>query len=337
MNQIVVTKEVVYSYNTSAAAITNIKQINDLETGSLAIFTEAGVLVTAANMATVLDDVKKCYFAVGNQQSAASAKSMITVPFPRVGGNVNYTKQAYAAPVKLKKFVGDDGTTSGTGLNMPTYANGNIVAIKIVNTTSGLRTIGAVDEQEVFRYEYTGIAGDTNNTMITKLIAKINADGNRIVNATVVGSQAGIALETVDYGVTFSIGLDEALQGATVEQPEGGTVGVSVAINYGIGTSAQVAALEDMYSAERGNTTKYAPLAIKYYSNPSLVVDAETYNIYTIQWDGDRSMPLGNQATNRFTIVVAIPNGTALATSFETIIAEVFGGVFTTSDIETGL
>lgn len=338
MNQIVVAKEVVYAYNTSAAAITSVNAINDLDTGSIAIFTEAGALVTAANMGTVLDDVKRCYIAVGNQATVTGgAKSMITVPFPRIGFNVSYRKDAYVAPVKLRKFIGSDGTTAGTALNMPTYANGNIVQLRIINTTPGLRTMASVEGTEVYRYEYTGIPGDTNNTMITKLIAnKINADSDRIVNATVVGSQTGIQLDAIDFGTTFSITLDESLQGATVEQPEGTIVGVSVAINYGLGTSDAVLALEDAYSPERGNTAKYANLPTKYYSNPSLVVAGETYNLYTIQWDDARSMPLGAQQTSRFSIVVAIPNGTALTTSFETIMAEMFAGTIATSPAETG-
>lgn len=334
MKQAVVTRNVAYALNNagSPAAITSINAINTLDTGSLAIFTEGGVLVTAANMGTVLDDVRKCYFAVGNQQSAATAKSMITVPFPRIG-SVTYNKQTYTAPVKLRKFIGSDGTVGS--LNMPTYYNGSVATLKITDTTPGLRTVTTEYLPEQFRYQYTGIPGDTNNTMITKLIAAINLDPDRIVDLTVVGSQVGIQIDARNFGTTFAISLDDALVGATVEQPEGSVVGASVAINYGIGTYDAVQSLEDNYSVERGNTNRtYFP--IQYYSNPALSLSGSTYNLYTIEWDDYRSMPNGFQPTNRFEIVVAIPTGTALATSFETIMAEVFAGTISTSPVETG-
>lgn len=331
MKQIIVAQEQVYAAKVGGGAITTLKECNELLTGAIAVFTKSGALVTTVNMATVLDDVKEFYFIVGNQQSGAAEKAKITVPIPRYA--CDYTKSAYVAPVKLTKFVGSDGTIGSLGL--PTFVTGAEFSLKITDTTSGLRTLGATYSQEVFRYSYVGKSSDSNNTSITALIAAINADPNRIVNATVVGSQAGINLTTINTGVTFSISLDGALAGATVEQPEG-TVGSSVAINYGIGTSDQVAALEDAYSAERGNTNR-TYLNGLFYKNPSLVVSGETYNMYTFDYSTAVNNAMsGPIPTSKMEVVVAVPNGTAVATSFETIMAEIFAGLVATSPAETG-
>lgn len=333
--QIIVGQEVIYAAKVGGGAIANMNDINDLVTGGIAIFTEAGALVTVANMAAALDDVKNIVIAVGNQQSAAAQKAFLTIPIPRIG--TNYSKSAYTAPVKLRKFVGQDGATGA--LNMPTFvlADRPVALLKIINTTPGLRSMGAsVEGQEIFRYSYQAVNGDTNNTMITKLIAKINADPDRIVNATVVGAQLGIQLDARDFGTTFAMSMDEALQYATKEEPEG-TLGNAIAINFGIGTSDQVATLEDLYMTLRGKTQRIEFVST-HFSHPSLVISGETYNLYTMGWNGFRTSAMeGSQSVGHFEVVVALPNGTAVATSFESIIEEVFGGVYTTSMAETGV
>lgn len=321
MNQIFVGKSIAYSAKVGGSTIAGMNEIDLLDTGALAFFTEDGVLITNANKATALVDKEKILVAVGNQLTGSAAKAFISVPIPRGQGKVRYEKVAYVAPVKLTKFVGSDGTIGA--LNMPTFAVGNIAAIKITDTTLGLRSMGAIDKQEIFRYEYEAIPGDTNNTMITKLIAKINADSDCPVNATVVGSQAGINITADNYGTTFTIGLDEALIGATVEQPEG-TIGSSVAMVAGTGTSDQVLALEDTFSAERGNTNRLW-LAGSYYSNPSLVTSGATYNQYTIHWSGERSSSTGPQFTYKFVCIIAAPAAGTQETILEAILLQIFG------------
>ena len=335
LGQILVGQNIAYSAKVGGGVIAGVNELNLLDTGALAMFTEDMILVTNANKGTVLVDKQKVIIAVGNQLSAGAgvvtAKTYLSVPIPRGQGFMTYEKVPYVAPVLLTKFVGNDGTIGA--LNMPTFVSGAIASIKIIDTTPGLRTIGAVEQQEIFRYNYESNASDSNLTIITKLIAKINADPNRIVNATVVGSQVGINLTAIAFGTTFSIALDDALVGATVEQPEGSSVGSSVAMKIGVGTSDQILAIEDLYSVERGKTSRQY-FATQYYSNPSLVVSGTTYNQYTMQWNDNRSMPLGAQQTSRFIVNVAAP----AAGTQETILEAVFLAAFNASQaVESGI
>lgn len=327
MKQIFVNKSIAYGAKVGGGTI-NKNEINLLDTGAIAVFTEEGVLVTAANAATVLDDVKRFYIALGNQ--SADSKSLISSLIPRIGTNM--TKKAYIAPVKLVKFIGNDGTIGA--LNNPTLVYKQEAYIRITNTTPGLRTMGAVYNQEIARYSTTVLAGDTINTVITRLITIINADPNRIVNAVVVGAQVGIQLTAIDFGTTFAISLSGILESATIEQPEG-TVGNSVAVNFGEGTSDQVSALEDTYSVERGNTQRVY-LANKYFTANSLVTPGATYDLYTLNFNGKREIGLGEQNTYHYDIIVAMPAGATQQANFDTIIAELFLGTTSTSAVEIG-
>lgn len=328
MKQILINKSIAYGAKSGGGTITK-DEINLLDTGAIAIFTEQGVLITAANASTVLIDVKKIYFAVGNQ--AATSKSLISVPVPRVG--IKYKKQAYVAPVLLTKFVGSDGTIGS--FNLPTLVVRDEALMKIIDTTPGLRTIGAVDSQEIFRYNTDVRSGDTATTIANRIIANINADPNRIVNAVAVGATTGINLTAINVGTTFSIALDGIYINATIEQPEG-TVGSSVAMKFGEGTYDQMLALEDLYSVERGNTNRLA-LPQLYYTPNSLAVAGTTYDTYTINWNGEREISTGRQDTYHFDLVIAMPAAATQQANFETIMAEVFAGMFSTSDQESGI
>lgn len=327
MKQILVNRSIAYAAKVGGGTITK-NEINLLDTGAIAIFTEAGVLVTAANAATALDDVKKFSIAVGNQNAAS--KSIISVPIPRVG--TDYTKQIYVAPVQLTKFIGNDGTIGA--LNYPTLIAGQEAFIKIINTTSGLRTVGAVEEQEIFRHSTVVKTGDTAAAITLRLIADINANPDRIVNATGVNSNTGINLTTIVIGTTFSIALDGILINATVEQPEG-TVGSSVAMKFGENTSDQILSLEDLYSVERGNMNRIS-LPQLYYTANNLTVSGTTYDTYTFKYNGVRQIATGEQNTSPFEIIVAMPVSATQQANFETIMLEMFGGVFSTSPIEQG-
>ena len=328
MKHILVNKSIAYAAKVGGGTITK-NEINLLDTGAIAVFTEEGVLVTAANAATVLDDVKKFYMAVGNQ--AAASKSIITVPIPRTG--TNYTKTEYLAPVQLVKFVGNDGTIGA--LNYPTLIARDEATLKIIDTTPGLRTIGSVSRQEIFRYGTSVRTGDTAAAITLRIIANINADPDRIVNAAGVNSNTGISLTAIGAGTTFSVALDGILINATVEQPEG-TVGASVAMRFGKGTYDQVASLEDLYSVERGQTNR-THLAGLYYTANSLAVAGATYDIYTFTFNGSREISTGRQETYHFDILVAMPDAATQQANFETIMAEMFGGLVATSPAEIGV
>lgn len=335
MKQILIGKTgLAYAAKTGGGVISGVKEIGLLDTGALAIFTAAGVLVTTGNMSTTLDDQKSVYIAVGNQ--VADSKSYITSMIPRNSGT-SFDIQSYVTPVKQRKFLGYDGTTAGTAMNLPSLVAGDEAFIKIIDTTPGLRTIGAVDAQEVFRYSTVVIAGDTATTLITRLVTAINDTLNQtgIVTATLIGAGTGIQLDAIAYGTTFKIARDGILVGATIVEAEGTTAGIAVAVNYGKGTDTQILALEDTYSVERGNTNQiFIPQT--FYTKNSLVTSGAKYDTYTIAWNGSRTISTGRQDTSRFEIVVAIPNAATQQAAWQTIIQEVFAGTIAGTPIETG-
>jgi hypothetical protein len=331
MKQILIGRSIAYGAKVGGGTISGINEINVLDTGAFAVFTDNNVLVTTVNAATVLPNSKNIIIAVGNQLAGADSKTKITVPIPRVG--TNYQPQAYVAPVKVVKFIGNDGTIGS--LNLPTIVAKQEAFIKITDTTLGLRTLGTVYENEVKRYSITTVTGDTNITILTKLIAQINNDPDSIVVATAVGASVGINLTAKDFGTSFDIALSGILENSTIEEREGATPGASVALNVGRGTTSQIAALEDSYSVERGNTNR-THLPQFYYKNPSLVTAGANYDTNTITFRGSRNTSLGMQDTYLQEIVLALINGSAQATTIATIMAEVFGGAMSTSNVEPG-
>ena len=320
MKQILVSKSIAYAAKVGGGTISGINELNLLATGAIAVFTENNVLLTALNVATESPDVKKFYIAVGNQ--ATESKTYVSSLIPRM--DLDYRKIAYVAPIKLKKFIGYDGTTAGTAFNMGTIVAGTEAFIRITDTTPGLRTMGSVYENEIKRYSTLAVTGDTATTIANRLIVNINNDPDSIVVASAVGSTTGIQLLAKEYGTTFAISLDGILINASKVEPEGAITGVSVAITYGEGTSGQIAALEEAYSPERGNSNK-VHLPQLYYKVPSNVEDGETYNIYEYLFNGKRTIALGNQDTYRFEILVAMPDGATQEANFETIMSEIVG------------
>ena len=329
MKQILVNKSIAYAAKVNGGTISGINELNLLDTGAIALFTEDNVMITAANCATVSSDSKAFYIAVGNQ--ATASKTQVSSLIPRM--LLDYRKQAYVAPVKLVKYVGYDGTTAGTAFNFPgTLISGTEAFMRITDTTPGLRTMGSVYENEIKRYSTLVITGDTNTTIANRLITAINADPNSIVTAAAVGSTTGISLTAKDYGTTFNVSMDGIMIYTSNVSPEGSVPGVSVAVDYGKGTSDQIAALELTYSTERGNTNQLI-LPQYYYNVTSNVVSGATYDTYTFAWNGKRNTALGNQDTYRFEIIVAMPHSATQQANFETMMVE-FVGHFENS--ETG-
>jgi len=330
MKQILIGKQIAYAAKVGGGTIAGLNELNLLDTGAIACFAENGTILTQAGVAAEMADQKKFYIAVGNQVDIGS-KSRISSLIPRVG--TNYVKTAYAAPVKQKKFVGYDGTTVGTALNYPTLVIGDEAQIKITDTTKGLRTVG----DEVKRYNTVVKASDTGATITARLIAAINDDIDRIVNATTVAVNTGIAIEAKENGTTFDIALSGIIENATMVEKGGAVEGVAVAPNFGEGTYDLVLAMEDEFSVTRGNTNKLMQPAL-WYKNTSLATQGLTYNMYTFAFSTKGASSLEVIEGYNAEVKVAIPStGTAPTTAFEAIMAEIFGGVFSTSDQETGV
>lgn len=328
-NQILISKQIAYIAKTGGGSISGINEINLLDTGAIALFTEDNLLITTSNMAQVLSDKKKFYIAVGNQTDTYS-KSIISSLIPRRG--TDYSKKAYVAPVKQIKYVGYDGTTAGTALNYPTLVVGETAFLKITDTTLGLRTF-ATDQK---RYEVKLTSADTAATITEKMVNAINNDVDSIVVAAGQSTYTGIKLTAKEYGATFDVSFSGILENATMVEANGAITGVAVAPTFGEGTADQIIALEDLANTERGKTNRHTQES-KWFNTTSLVIAGATYDLYTFNWNGTKQDSLSIQNSYNQTVQVALPlGGTTPKTAFETIMVEIFGGISSTSDTETG-
>lgn len=312
MKHLFIAKDAIYASKIGGGVISGIAEVTSLADGAIAFFTEAGALITVANVAAYTGT--KTYLGVGTGAVATGAKLSIMID-----RTVSYKqKSAYIAPVLQRSFVGNDGSTGA--LNFPgTLVPGSIAEILVVDTNV---PVNNTIEAKKFRYQYVVRVGDTNAIIVTALIAKINADVDRIVSATVVGSQVGIQLDSLVTGGTFTVGTAEILADADIIY--GGTSN-SLAFKPGNGTPAQMLVMENELASHEGKTNAIWTPQL-YYSVTSLVVAGKTYDIYDIKWNQDFKNAINSAVATTQHVIVAIPAGnvTAGQASFETIIATLF-------------
>jgi len=327
MNQIIIGKNVAYAAKIGGGTIAGITEVNQLAAGAIAVFaSESNVLLTAANVVASMADKKGVWIAVGSGDATKGADT--TIITKRLG--VDYRKQAYVAPVKLVKVIGEGATNGGAtppgDLNEPTtLVAGDEAFIRVTDTTPGVITTNT----HIKRYSYVVRTGDTIAIVVAALVAAINADPDSIVVAADLSS-VGISLTAKNYGVTFAISLDGILINATIDEPENPlSTTDSVAINYGKGTYAQIAQLESLFSPQQGNTNKvYQPSL--WWTKAAKADSAATYDTYTIGWMGTKERSSGGSLpTVAHEIIVAMPPAATQQAAFEAVMAEVFGNAET--------
>jgi hypothetical protein len=318
MNKILIAKSgLAYAAKIGGGVIANVYDINSLDNGAIAVFTDKNELVTTTNVGTILNDKKGIYIAVGTGD--VTKGSLLSNVGHRLG--TNYDKKAYIAPVRMKKFIGYDGAVGA--LNFPTLVAGLEASIKITDTSSTAVTLGAPYSTEIKNYSYVTKTGDTDTIIINALVTAINADLNSLVVAAVIGTtpNLGISLVTKLDGQVFNIALDGILGSSTITKDG---VSNSLAVVYGSGTYPQVLAIEDFCSTEKGNTNRIHQPAL-WYSQPSMAVSGVTYDLYTIQLTVQTVGVTNSLLSVRKNLTVAIPNGATAQAAFETIMAQVFG------------
>ena len=159
--------------------------------------------------------------------------------------NCTATNLAYSAAVAKIIFVGnqtDGGTTYA--LNLPTLAAGDLAGITVINNA---KPIGAFSREKGYTYEVK--AGDDGADIVAGLVAAVNADSNRIVNAAVAYSGAidGFKLTGITAGSNFQVAPIGVLRSADItDQAEG------VEVATAQGNEAQMKDLEKFDLIERG-------------------------------------------------------------------------------------
>ena len=157
------------------------------------------------------------------------------------------TAQLLAAVAAVAKvvFVGNQ-TSGGTtySLNLPTLAAGDLAGVTVIDTS---KPVGTLRRERSYTYEVK--SGDNAAAIVAALIALINADSHRIVNAAVAysGATDGFKLTGSTAGVNFEVAPIGVFRSADIT-----TAGAGTAVTTAQGSAAQIKDLEKFDMVERG-------------------------------------------------------------------------------------
>lgn len=317
MEQILITKGTVdYGLSTSTGDIAGANEIDLLSDGSLVCLESDGTFVDDTTPNITKDAI---YFALGR-----TGKAPLLTPHIDLA-SLTYNKLAYTAPVAKVMVVGSN-TNGGTtyNCNLPTSPTvGTVARIMIIDETKPEH-----DRTRERIYEYQVKSGDTAASVEQAIIAKINADTKRIVNAAEVDAtnHDGFKLTAITAGNNFNVSCDGILINADVlgynEIVYAGTAGITagpttlntvvVANNIGQGTYAQIAAAEKDASTEMGNMGVQSR-GVDIFTLNSRAVLGATYVQYVLTWIAPNDNPLIPKANMRQTLTIAVPSGDTAA------------------------
>lgn len=310
MKRILVVKDVALGAKQGGGTIAGIAEIDLLAEGALAIFTEAGGTVDGTSTAGDVADVEKIFFAVGKGNNEGA---YISQPIER--RRVRAEKVTYTAPVKQKKFIGNDGSTGS--FNLPTLNAGDEMFVKIIDISDG-----TVPPKLVENYSYTLTAADTAVTAADAMRAKISARSS-IVTIANVGLSVGWELTAKNNGQTFMIAVDGVLENATTTED----ASPAVLPVFGHGTYAQILKMEQDALVEEGNWNK-TWLANYYFSKTPAAVSSATYDTYMIQWEQIHETATSQKTAGIWDLVIAVPTSPAALTVVDAIFTVLFGASY---------
>ena len=290
-------------YNTTAVA--GAWEIDNLTNGELLAMDQEGTAVDMLAPAIATDEM---YFAVGRTSGGSESTVMVNID------SLEWTKQAYVAPVAKTMYIGDDNS-SNYGLHLPTpLVTGDVVGIRLIDKTKY-----QYDAERIVEVEYQVADGDTTATVKTNLTTACNANARFAAIVTVASSNAavgnlGMSLTGVTAGDDFTAVPYGILEDADVVQYQNVngvyTVGETTpnAIVVGYGTSTQLTAIESDYGTHDGDNHSYY-MGSDLYSKATNVVAGATYTLYTLMWRKKTNKNLIDEGNIQQTLVVAIPSG----------------------------
>lgn len=285
--------------------------IDTLTTGAIVFLKENGSIVDGTTPVAE-SDVAGAYITV--QQKTPNGINKGSVPLYRKG--FTYTKQLYVAPVATVKFLGSDDTLGS--LNLPSSLTvGATVGLTIIDKSKN-----SWDTSATHSYSFNVVSGDSltglvSPNIIVKLIAKINADPNRIVDALIVDdttNATGIKLTARTAGKDFTVAqISGVLQNATVVEykridNEYNASSTTAVVNVpGNGTSAQVLALEKEIRTHDGYNPVIANKGLM-WDTDYMTVSGATYTIYTLHSVAPQDS-IARDANYPVEVVLAVASG----------------------------
>ena len=312
LNLVVAKPTVAYAAKTGGGTIANIYEINLLAPGAIAIFTEENVLVTTSTSAGSLVGTQQFWIACGSLDGRAAIK---TAPIDR--NAFHQLKTAYVAPVKQVTIVGENSAGNGS-LNLP---------VTLVTDTSAFLRIaeitGTYQAGDKLTYEVPVAVGETQHTLVAKMVAMINNNVQSIVVAAPVvdtGVNVGITLTAKDFGVAFEVGYAELFANATIWKNGNGT---SVTVVQGQGTLAQLTQLEQEADiTTRGKSASMGQQHLWWKQPSELTFSGGTnFVTYNFKWKSELSMGAYVKDAGVNHAIVAIATGDGLIATFDTILA----------------
>lgn len=228
MNRIFVLKDIAYAAKVGGGVIAGVNEINDLSPGALAFFTPQGTLLTLANAAATIPDIKSVIVASGRE-----ADNNLVNYLPRVINNINRANfRAFTKPV----------ITVG--------------AFSIAASDEGDASIRVSDISYTSRYSIRPLNGSTykksNHTIeqaVDAMVSRLNLPNSWVVatKTDVVGVKEQFTI-TVDVGSTADGTATIDIDGVSVDLP---LTNATIAINTAEIT-AVIDALPDWTATDDG-------------------------------------------------------------------------------------
>jgi hypothetical protein len=286
MKQILIGRStVIYGYN----SCDDVDEVySALATGALVAFASDGTYLDGSTT----ELFKDFYFCLGTPEGA------ITTPLINYK-TFAYKKTVYVAPVLPIIIVGAE--TGGNGvLNFPaslTSYIGKSASMLIIDKRKQPN-----DKSREHWYTVPITSVSTNLTILTALVAAINADTNHICTAAVAAGNAGIVL-TALYGDMAYANMGGVFESTTLAT-SGGSFQAYV---EGTGTYAEISQLEQDYSPLRGNINSNV-LTTVLWSPTKMAVSGITYTVYSITWTSAQTQ-LDRNANFENNLLIAVASG----------------------------
>lgn len=190
------------------------------------------------------------------------------------------TAQAYVAPVAKVMNI---------AVTLSNLEVGQVAGFIVTDTTKGAHELTRNRS-----YVYTVASGDTEATIVAALIALVNADSLRIVNAT---AGTDIVLTRITAGKNFQVSPVGIFKGATIT--------TSTAHVTGTGTGAQLIEYERINRVEQGDAIHRIDEDLM-FSAASEVSSTGTYDLYLIRYTVPTQRPILESNNPYQELVVAL-------------------------------
>lgn len=258
----------VISHDTYASGLTiatgDLDNVNSLAVGAIAFVDkdpESATYDKFVDLAAASEAATPALFQVVTMTANGVKWSQIITK-----ANCKVSYQAYVAPVAKVMNI----AKTYTGLTV-----GQVAGFMVTDTSKGAHEL-----TRNRTYEVTLVDGDTSATIIAALIAKVNADSLRVVNAT---AGTNIVLTRITAGKNFEVSPTGITRGATIT--------TSTYHVTGTGTPTQLLFYEKETQVEQGKHNQPVDGALQ-FTAVSEVITTETYHTYMFIFNTPSHRPI---------------------------------------------